>query len=144
MFSNTLKSFQHGLMVYSASAQTPEPAPNETNERTNARRLHQMRRTNERTNARRLRFICLSRTPARSTTAPRALVDKMRKNGFTKGTRRTVVLGYECPAGVSSQMGKVGAKCCKSRLPGGDTVAILVSLLTRSRSLYSAPLPAAC
>ena len=28
--------------------------------------------------------------------APRALVDKMRNNGFTKGTRRRVVLGYEC------------------------------------------------
>ena len=46
---------------------------------------------------RQLRYICLSRTPARSTTAPLALVDKMRKNGFTKDTRRTVVLGYECP-----------------------------------------------
>ena len=44
VFSNTLKSFQHGLMVYSASAQTPEPAPNETNERTNER----VRRRNDR------------------------------------------------------------------------------------------------
>ena len=52
---------------------------------------------NERTNARQLRYICLSRTLARSTTAPRALVAKMRKNGFTKCTRRTVVLGYACP-----------------------------------------------
>ena len=41
--------------------------------------------------------IFVSRTSDRSTTAPRALVDKMRKNGFTKGTRRTVALGYECP-----------------------------------------------
>ena len=47
-------------------------------------------------------------------------------------------------SGGPSQIGKVGAKCCIARLPGGDTVAILVSLLFRSRSLYSAPLPAAC
>ena len=50
----------------------------------------------------------------------------------------------QCRSGGPNQIGKVRAKCCKSRLPGGDTVAILVFLLTRSRSLYSAPLPAAC
>ena len=42
-------------------------------------------------------YICLSRTPARFITAPRVSVAKMRKNGFTKGTQRTMVLGYECP-----------------------------------------------
>ena len=31
LFSNTLKSFKHGLMAYSASAQTLQPVPNEKN-----------------------------------------------------------------------------------------------------------------
>ena len=51
--------------------------------------------------ARQLLYICLSRTPVRFTTAPRASVAKIRTNGFTKGMRRTTVLGYECVEGRS-------------------------------------------